>query len=111
MNIIPRLRAWFQTRSWLAEQSQAWARQHFPPGQQVIASKVAAILVGMNCVEFTNLSPASRFIEDLHMDDLEPVSLLDDIHEEFGLDIPDEDCEKFRTVSDVVNYLSTHTAA
>lgn len=108
MNIIPRLRAWFQTRSWLAEQSQAWARQHFPPGQQVIAAQVANILMeDMGCAELANLSPTTR-LEDLGTDYLDSVILMDGIQQKFGQDIPDEDCEKLHTVSDLVNYLSLH---
>jgi len=33
------------------------------------------------------------------------------LEEEFGMDIPDEDADKLKTVGDAMNYLKSHAAA
>jgi acyl carrier protein len=33
------------------------------------------------------------------------------LEEEFGLDIPDEDADKLKTVGDAMNYLKSHSTA
>ncbi len=57
------------------------------------------------------LSPEAKFIEDLGADSLDIVELVMALEEEFGLDIPDEDAEKMKTVGDAMNYLKTHATA
>ena len=54
------------------------------------------------------LSPEAKFIEDLGADSLDIVELVMALEEEFGLDIPDEDAEKMKTVGDAMNYLKAH---
>lgn len=49
----------------------------------------------------------SRFIEDLGADSLDTVELIMSLEEEFGIEIPDEDAEKAKTVQDVINYIDT----
>jgi acyl carrier protein len=43
--------------------------------------------------------------QDLGADSLDVVELVMAFEEEFGIEIPDEDAEKIRTVGDVINYL------
>ena len=57
------------------------------------------------------LSPEAKFIEDLGADSLDIVELVMALEEEFGLDIPDEDAEKMKTVGDAMNYLKSHATA
>jgi acyl carrier protein len=57
------------------------------------------------------LSPEAKFIEDLGADSLDIVELVMALEEEFGLDIPDEDAEKMKTVGDAMNYLKGHATA
>ena len=54
------------------------------------------------------LAPEAKFIEDLGADSLDIVELVMALEEEFGLDIPDEDAEKMKTVGDAMNYLKAH---
>jgi len=53
----------------------------------------------------------ASFIEDLGADSLDIVELVMALEEEFGLDIPDEDADKLKTVGDAMNYLKSHAAA
>jgi len=57
------------------------------------------------------LAAEAKFIEDLGADSLDIVELVMALEEEFGLDIPDEDAEKMKTVGDAMNYLKAHATA
>jgi acyl carrier protein len=62
-------------------------------------------------VEAKQLTPEAKFIEDLGADSLDIVELVMALEEEFGIDIPDEDADKLKTVGDALNYLKQHSAA
>ena len=55
--------------------------------------------------EVTN---ASSLIDDLGADSLDVVELVMKMEEEFGIEIPDEEAEKIKTVNDVIQYIVTH---
>jgi acyl carrier protein len=59
-------------------------------------------------VSVDQLAPEAKFIEDLGADSLDTVELVMALEEEFGLDIHDEDADKFKTVGDALNYLKDH---
>ena len=62
-------------------------------------------------VDAKQINPEAKFIEDLGADSLDIVELVMALEEEFGLDIPDEDADKLKTVGDAMNYLKSHAAA
>ena len=62
-------------------------------------------------VEVKQLSPDAKFIEDLGADSLDIVELVMALEEEFGMDIPDEDADKLKTVGDAMEYLKQHATA
>jgi len=62
-------------------------------------------------VDAKQLTPEAKFIEDLGADSLDIVELVMALEEEFGLDIPDEDADKLKTVGDAMNYLKSHSTA
>ncbi|ABV75423.1 acyl carrier protein [Rickettsia akari str. Hartford] len=47
----------------------------------------------------------SRFIEDLAADSLDTVELMMAIEVEYGIEIPDDEATKIKTVSDVITYI------
>ncbi|HAM32020.1 MAG: acyl carrier protein [Deltaproteobacteria bacterium RBG_16_66_15] len=55
--------------------------------------------------EVTN---AASFIDDLGADSLDIVELVMKMEEEFGIEIPDEEAEKIKTVNDVIQFITTH---
>ena len=55
--------------------------------------------------EVTN---AASLIDDLGADSLDVVELVMKMEEEFGIEIPDEEAEKIKTVNDVIQYIATH---
>ncbi|MCZ6901523.1 MAG: acyl carrier protein [Rickettsia endosymbiont of Ixodes persulcatus] len=52
----------------------------------------------------------SRFIEDLKADSLDTVELMMAIEVEYGIDIPDDEATKIKTVSDVIKYIKERQA-
>lgn len=54
------------------------------------------------------IMPTSTFEEDLGFDSLDDIEFTMAIEEEFGIEIPDEDIEKLKTVQDVLDYLESH---
>ena len=66
------------------------------------ASKIKDIIEKELGVEREKLVPEASFIEDLGADSLDIVELVMEFEKEFGIDIPDEDAEKLRTVGDAV---------
>lgn len=60
-------------------------------------------------VSIDQLTPDAKFIEDLGADSLDTVELVMALEEEFGLDIPDEDADKMKTVGDALDYLKIHS--
>lgn len=49
-----------------------------------------------------------RLIEDLGADSLDTVELVMALEEELGMEIPDEDAEKLKSVEDVLEYIERH---
>jgi acyl carrier protein len=70
--------------------------------------KVKEIIAKELEVDVKQLTPEAKFIEDLGADSLDIVELVMALEEEFGLDIPDEDADKLKTVGDAMNYLQQH---
>ena len=62
-------------------------------------------------VEPKQLTPEAKFIEDLGADSLDIVELVMALEEEFGIEIPDEEADKLKTVGDAMNYLKSHAGA
>lgn len=70
-----------------------------------IEKKVKEIIVQQLGVSEDQVKLESSFIEDLGADSLDTVELVMAFEEAFGLEIPDEDAEKIRTVKDAVDYI------
>ena len=73
--------------------------------------KVKEIIAKELEVDIKQLTPAAKFIEDLGADSLDIVELVMALEEEFGVDIPDEDADKLKTVGDAMKYLQEHASA
>lgn len=70
-----------------------------------VFEKVKSIIIEQLGVEEEEVKLEAAFIDDLGADSLDIVELVMALEEEFELEIPDEDAEKIRTVSDAVNYI------
>ena len=79
--------------------------------EKSIEEKVKDIIVEQLGVNPEQVTPQASFIEDLGADSLDIVELVMALEEEFGIDIPDEDADKLKTVGDAMNYLKSHATA
>ena len=71
-------------------------------------ARVKEIIVEELGVEADKVTSEASFVDDLGADSLDTVELVMALEEEFGIDIPDEDAEKMRTVGDAVAYIEEH---
>lgn len=69
--------------------------------------RVIKVIIDQLGVKEEEIKPDASFIEDLGADSLDTVELVMSLEEEFGIEIPDDDAEKAKTVKDVVNYIET----
>lgn len=67
--------------------------------------EIVAEQLGRDASEVTN---EASFIEDLGADSLDIVELVMAMEDEFGIEIPDEEAEKIKTVKDVVEYIKAN---
>jgi acyl carrier protein len=58
--------------------------------------------------DVNEVTKTASLIDDLGADSLDVVELVMKMEEEFGIEIPDEEAEKIKTVNDVVQYITTH---
>ena len=68
-------------------------------------ARVKEIIIDELGVEADKVTTDASFVDDLGADSLDTVELIMAFEEEFGIDIPDEDAEKMRTVGDAVAYI------
>ena len=72
-----------------------------------IENKVKAIIVKQLGVDESKVFLEASFVDDLGADSLDTVELIMKLEDEFGVEIPDEEAEKIKTVGEVVNYIVT----
>jgi acyl carrier protein len=74
-----------------------------------IEAKVKEIIINELGVDAEKVTPEASFVEDLGADSLDTVELVMAFEEEFGMEIPDEEAEKLRTVGDAIKYISSNS--
>ncbi|HSM00077.1 MAG TPA: acyl carrier protein [Candidatus Limnocylindria bacterium] len=67
--------------------------------------EIVAEQLGKDANEVTN---EASFIDDLGADSLDIVELVMAMEDEFGIEIPDEEAEKIKTVKDVIEYIKAN---
>jgi acyl carrier protein len=66
------------------------------------------IIVEQLSVNKEDITPESKFVDDLGADSLDQVELIMALEENFDLEIPDQDAEKIETVGDAIDYICAH---
>ncbi len=67
--------------------------------------KVRAIVAEVLHVNEDDISPDTKFVDDLGADSLDLTSIVMDIEEEFGIEIPDDAIMSIVTIGDAVEKL------
>ena len=75
-----------------------------------VAQKVKSIIAEQLGVKIEEVTDTASFIDDLGADSLDTVELVMALEEEFSIEIPDEDAEKMRSVSEAVHYVEEKAA-
>jgi acyl carrier protein len=76
-----------------------------------IEEKVKKIIEEKLSVNADQITLEAKFAEDLKADSLDTVELVMALEDEFGLDIPDEDADKIKTVQDAIEYIGSKTSS
>lgn len=67
--------------------------------------KIKDIIVEQLGVEPDDVKMETHLMKDLEADSLDAVEIIMAIEEEYDIEVPDEEAEKFQKVSDIVNYV------
>lgn len=52
----------------------------------------------------------SKSLQDLHFDSLDMVEICMNVEDEFGIEVPDEDAESWRTAQDIIDCVAKYKA-
>ncbi|MDB5047857.1 MAG: Acyl carrier protein [Fibrobacteres bacterium] len=72
-----------------------------------IHQKITKVIVEKLGVSEDQVKPEAAFIDDLGADSLDQVELVMALEDEFDIEIPDEEAEKLKKVSDVIAYVTS----
>lgn len=67
--------------------------------------KIRDIIIEQLQVDESEVNMDTNLMKDLSADSLDAVEIIMAIEDTFGIEIPDEDAEKFQTVEDLVKYV------
>ncbi|NWG12105.1 MAG: acyl carrier protein [Acidobacteria bacterium] len=73
-----------------------------------LEEKVKSIIVEQLGVSESEVTDTASFVDDLGADSLDTIELVMAFEEAFGIEIPDEDAEKIRTVRNAIDYIESH---
>ncbi|MEE0514500.1 MAG: acyl carrier protein [Emergencia sp.] len=71
--------------------------------------KIRSIIMEQLSVGESMVTMDTNMMKDLEADSLDAVEIIMAIEEEFDIEIPDEEAEKFQLVGDLVKYVEEHS--
>lgn len=71
----------------------------------MILERLKEIVAEQLEIDAETITAETRLNEDLNADSLDVVEMLMALEDEFGVDIPDEEIEKMKTIGDVVAFI------
>ena len=75
----------------------------------MVFDRVKEIIADKLSLDADEITMESSFVDDLGADSLDIVELIMALEDEFDMEIPDEQAERISTVSDVVEYIRSHS--
>ena len=76
----------------------------------MIFDKIKEIIVEQLGVDEDSITATTHLMKDLEADSLDAVEIIMAIEDEFDIEVPDEDAEKFQILGDIVKYIEERTA-
>ena len=74
----------------------------------MILERLKEIVAEQLEIDAETITEQTRLIEDHNADSLDVVEMLMALEDEFGVDIPDEEIEKMKTIGDVVAFIEAN---
>ena len=71
----------------------------------MVFDKIKEIIAEQLGVEEDVITMETNLMKDLEADSLDAVEIIMAIEDEYDIEVPDEDAEKFQTVADIVKYV------
>ncbi len=71
----------------------------------MVFEKIKEIVAEQLDVDASEITLETSLTKDLEADSLDAVEVIMEIEDEYGIEIPDEEAEKFVTLGDIVNYV------
>ena len=75
----------------------------------MVFEKIREIIMEQLNVDQDDVTMDTHLMKDLEADSLDAVEIIMAIEEEFEIEIPDDDAEKFQNVSDIVRFVEEKT--
>lgn len=75
----------------------------------MVFERIREIICDQLDLEEDKVTMDSDIMEDFEADSLDVVDLVMSTEDEFGLEVPDDQIENFRTVGDVVRYIEENS--
>ncbi len=75
----------------------------------MVFDQIKELLAEQLDLDESKITMDSDIVEDLEADSLDVVDLVMSMEDEFGVEVPDEVIENFKTVGDVVRYIEENT--
>lgn len=72
--------------------------------------KIKTIIMEQLSIDDAAITMETSLMKDLEADSLDAVEIIMAIEDEFDIEIPDEDAEKFQNIGDIVKYVEEKTA-
>lgn len=79
-----------------------------PAAAKSLQERISAIVSEQLGVDAAGVISTTHFVDELGADSLDLIELTMAIEEAFGVEIPDEDAEKFLTPADIEAWLTKH---
>ena len=79
--------------------------------EENIEARVKKVVAEQLSINEADIKNESAFIEDLGADSLATVELVMALEDAFGIEIPDSEQEKLRTVQQAIDYIKKHQKA
>lgn len=74
----------------------------------MVFDKLKEIIAEQLNIEGASIKPDTNLQKDLEADSLDAVEIIMALEEEYDIEIPDEEAERFQTVEDIVKYVEAN---